>query len=178
MKILAFAGSSSSKSINRALVTYALNFVDTAEIVWIDLNNFEMPIYSVDRQLKDGIPCLAHDLRSMIQNSDAIICSLAEHNGAYSAAFKNIFDWLSRIDMNVFDQKPMLLMSTSPGKRGGSLVLELASKTFPSYGGNIVAKFSLPSFDQTFDLTTCSITDQQADKALKEQLAIWVKSIK
>lgn len=76
MKILAFAGSSSSKSINRALVTYALNFVDTAEIVWIDLNNFEMPIYSVDRQLKDGIPCLAHDLRSMIQNSDAIFARL------------------------------------------------------------------------------------------------------
>ena len=46
----------------------------------------------------------------------------------------------------------MLLMSTSPGARGGASVLESAKELFPSSGAVIKATFSLPSFQQNFDL--------------------------
>lgn len=176
MKVLAFAGSSARQSINKALVEYALSLVDNVEVVWVDLNDYEMPIYSVDRQAEGGIPALAHDFKEKISSADAIICSLAEHNGAFSTAFKNVYDWVSRINMNVFEQKPMLLMSTSPGQNGGGSVLNLATSTFPWFGGNIVAKFSLPSFGHNFDLERGVISDQQADNTLKEQVASWIKA--
>jgi NAD(P)H-dependent FMN reductase len=83
--------------------------------------------------------------------ADGIILSLAEHNGAYSAVFKNIFDWMSRIDGKLWNGIPMLLMATSPGARGGAGVLEIAKNRFPFMGGNIVSEFSFPSFNDNFN---------------------------
>ena len=57
---------------------------------------------------------------------------------------------MSRIDGKLWSDKPMLLMATSPGARGGATVLEIAKGRFPYMGGNIVADFSLPSFDDNF----------------------------
>ena len=59
MKILAFAASNSTKSINRQLIGYAGRLLDggllpDADVTTIDLNDYEMPIYSVDRQEADG----------------------------------------------------------------------------------------------------------------------------
>ena len=86
----------------------------------------------------------------MLSNYDGFVVSLAEHNGSYAAVFKNIFDWTSRIDRKVFKDKPLLLMASSPGGRGGASVLETAANTFPHLGGNVVAKFSLPNFYDNF----------------------------
>lgn len=45
MKILAFAGSSSSTSINRELVKFVLKDFQEEEINLIDLNDFTMPVF-------------------------------------------------------------------------------------------------------------------------------------
>lgn len=81
-----------------------------------------------------------------------IICSLAEHNRSYSAAFKNVFDWASRINVKVFQDKPMLLMSTSPGGYGGGNVMNTAKTFFPNFGADIKETFSLSKFYENFDL--------------------------
>lgn len=135
-----------------------------------------MPIYSIERN-EEGVPAPAKLFKQKLNEADAIACSLAEHNGAFSTAFKNLYDWTSRIDMNVFGNKPMLLMSTSPGQRGGLSVFELASNTFPWFGGNIVGKFTLPSFGENFDLSAGKITDPKADQELREQVALWRNSL-
>lgn len=149
-KIIAFAGSNSLKSINKSLVANTLKAFHEFSVEFLDLNDFEMPLYSIDSQQKNGIPDKAQVFRNHMINCDAIICSLAEHNGNFTVAFKNIFDWCSRIDKNIFANKPMLLMSTSPGRLGGSNVMDIANKSLPFYGANIVETFSLPSFDQNF----------------------------
>ncbi len=153
MKIVAFAGSNSSQSINKKLVKHVLSYFKNAEINLLDLNNYEMPIYSADREKNDGYPKLAHDFLEQLKNSDAIILSLAEHNNSYSTAFKNIFDWCSRIDKTLFQNKPMLLMSTSPGGFGGGNVMNAAKAFFPKCGANIIDTFSLPSFPKNFTET-------------------------
>ncbi len=45
----------------------------------IDLNDYEMPIYSIDRQNDGGIPQLAHDFFDKIGEADAVLISFAEH---------------------------------------------------------------------------------------------------
>lgn len=87
MKILAFAGSTSSTSINRELVKFVLKSFQDHEINLIDLNDYSMPVFSVDLE-KQGFPDQAHGFLKQIEESDIIICSLAEHNRSYSAAFK------------------------------------------------------------------------------------------
>jgi len=153
MKILAFAGSTSSTSINRELVKFVLKNFQDDEINLIDLNDFDMPVFSVDRE-KKGFPDEAHKFLKLIEDNDVIICSLAEHNRSYSAAFKNVFDWASRINVKVFQNKPMLLMSTSPGGYGGGNVMNTAKTFFPQFGADVKETFSLPKFYENFDLET------------------------
>lgn len=148
--IVAFAGSNSKNSINKDLVVYASTLVENAKTTILDLNDFELPLYGIDLENDKGIPENAHKFLNLIKESDGILLSLAEHNGAYSTVFKNLFDWLTRINGKIFFNKPMFLMATSPGGRGGLTVLEIAKGRFPFHDGNIVEIFSLPFFGNNF----------------------------
>jgi NAD(P)H-dependent FMN reductase len=148
--IITIGASTSKKSINKIFVEYTGGLLRDVEVINIDLNDFEMPLFSVDVEKEKGFPKGATDLNAVIEKSDGFIISFAEHNGAYSAAFKNAFDWLSRINSKVWRDKPMLLLATSPGVRGGKSVLEMAIARFPFNGGKVVGSMSLPSFSDNF----------------------------
>ncbi|MDI9257760.1 NADPH-dependent FMN reductase [Flavobacterium sedimenticola] len=166
IKILAFGASNSSDSINKQLAHYAaLQFPD-AVVELLDLNDYEMPIYSKDREKAGGIPPLAHDFYQKIGASDLIVISFAENNGNYTTAFKNILDWMSRINGKTFQEKPMLLLATSPGARGGSTVLDIAVKRMPYQGGVVKGSFSLPSFHDNFK--DGKIVTPEWEEALKQ----------
>jgi NAD(P)H-dependent FMN reductase len=168
MKIIAFGGSPSKNSINKKLATYAASLFENADVEVLDLNDFQMPLFSVDIEKEIGQHPLAKAFLDKISTADILVVSLAENNGNYSAAFKNVFDWCSRINGKVFQQKSMLLMATSDGKRGGATVLEIAKNAFPRYGADIKATFSLPSFNDNFDVENGKISNEELDAQLKE----------
>jgi NAD(P)H-dependent FMN reductase len=168
MKIIAFAGSNSQHSINKKLATYAASLFENAEVEVLDLNDFEMPLFNVDIEKEIGQHPLAKEFLEKISSADILVVSLAEHNGNYAAAFKNVFDWCSRINGKIFQEKPMLLMATSPGARGGVSVLEIAKNAFPRYGAIIKATFSLPSFNDNFDVENGKISNVELNNQLKE----------
>ncbi len=173
--LLVFGASTSSRSINQKLAVYTASQL-THQIEAIDLNDFEMPIFSIDREEQQGIPEQAQRFKRLIQESKGIIISLAEHNGGYSAAFKNILDWTSRMEKSLWNQKPMLLMATSPGGRGGASVLETAVSKFPYMDAKVVAQFSLPAFSKNFD-TEQGITDASLRQEWQEQLEAFDKAL-
>lgn len=168
MKIVAFAGSSSKKSINKKLATYAAGLFKGAQVEILDLNDYELPLFSVDIEKELGKPQIARTFLDKLQSADVLVISLAEHNAAFSAAFKNIYDWASRQHKEVFYQKPMLLLATSTGKGGGRNVIEAAKISLPRYGGNIKATFSLPVFDENFDTEAGKIGNEEYDNTLKK----------
>ncbi|MCJ8331320.1 MAG: NAD(P)H-dependent oxidoreductase [Lentisphaeria bacterium] len=168
MKLIAFAASSSTKSINKKLVTYAAGLVDGAEVEILDINDYEIPLFSQDREEELGQPELAKAFRAKFESCDAIIISFAEHNGSYTAAYKNLFDWCSRIDRNVYQDKPMVLLSASPGGGGGANVLAMAMKSMPYFGGEIKGSFSLAKFHANFDMVENKISDSELDAELKK----------
>ncbi len=96
----------------------------------------------------DQTPDAIKQLIELIQHHDGFIVLSPEHNGSTPAFLKNIIDWLSRRSENVFENKPMLLMSTSPGKKGGVAKREFLEHLLAYQGANITATFSLPSFHQ------------------------------
>lgn len=148
-KILAFAGSNSQSSINKQLAVYAASQLKNTTFDVADLNDYSLPIFSLEIE-KEGFPKAAEDFNELLSDYDGFVVSLAEYNGSYSSVFKNLFDWVSRIDRKVFKEKPIMLMATSPGGRGGASVLETAAKSFPYMGANHITKFSLPSFYNNF----------------------------
>jgi chromate reductase len=175
MKILAFAASTSSQSINLKLVRHAADVMTTeiltdAEVELIDLNDFEMPIYSSDREQAGGVPDLAQQFRDKIAAADALLISFAEHNGHYSAAFKNTFDWASRLEGKVYSGKPMVLLATSPGKGGAGNVLGAAKTSAPHFGGEVMGSLSVPLFGQNFDEATGTLANAALAADLRSAL--------
>lgn len=167
--IIAFGASNSSKSINQQLAKWSSEQISDVDVRILNLNDYEMPIYSMDREQSSGIPELAQQFKNMVDESNGIIISFAEHNGSYSAAFKNVFDWMSRIGRPIWSDKPMFLMGTSPGGRGAQTVLGTATSAFPHQGGQVVASFSLPSFGQNFS-SEDGILDEQLKSEFETEL--------
>lgn len=168
MKIIAFGGSNSKNSINKKLATYAATLFKNTTIEVLDLNDYEMPLFGVDLEKNIGQHQLAKEFLYKIASADILVVSLAENNGNYSVAFKNIMDWCSRITKNIFDDKSMLLLATSPGARGGASVLDIANNAFPRFGATIKATYSLPNFNDNFDVNNNKITNEELDNELKD----------
>lgn len=171
MKIIAFGGSNSKKSINKKLATYAASLFKNATVEVLDLNDYEMPLYGVDVEEKVGQHQLAQAFIDKLATADILVVSLAENNGNYSVAFKNVFDWCSRITKNIFGEKDMLLMATSPGARGGASVLDIANNAFPRFAANVKATYSLPNFDDNFDKEKGEISNLELQKELQKIIA-------
>jgi len=171
MKILAFAASSSSKSINKQLATYAASLVADATIEILDINDYEMPLFSQDKEEVLGQPEQAKAFFAKLGQADAIIISFAEHNGSYTAAYKNLFDWTSRIDQKLFQNKPMVLLATSPGPGGANTVLTAAAGSAPYFAGDVKASLSIPSFFDNFDSEKQVISNPELLDQLQSALA-------
>ena len=168
MKVLAFAATISSKSINKKLAGYAASLVPNASVELIDLNDFELPIYSDTKEEQLGQPANAKAFFEKIGEADAIVVSFAEHNGSYTAAYKNLFDWTSRIDQKVFQNKPMLMVSTSPGPGGAQNVLAAATTSAPYFAGDVKGSLSVPSFFDNFDSEHGRITNPELNESLQK----------
>jgi len=175
MKLLAFAASSSSKSINKQLATYAASQVkheEGVEVEILDINDYEMPLFSEDKEALLGQPQQAKDFYAKLGQADAIIISFAEHNGSYTAAYKNLFDWTSRIDQKLFQNKPMMLLATSPGPGGAASVLNTATGSAPYFAGVVKASLSIPSFYDNFDIENQTLTNPDLQDKLQSAIAL------
>lgn len=171
MKILAFGASNSKESINKILAEYTAKQFENAEVELLDLNDYEMPIFSVDREKHDGIPTLALRFAEKIDASDLLIISFAEYNSTYTTAFKNIFDWISRIkDRKHFGEKPVFVLATAPGPGGGKNVVAHFETRAPFSGANIIQSFCLPKFKETFDIEK-GIVDEEKNTEFQEKLS-------
>ena len=168
MKVLAFGTSNSRNSINQKLARYAATQIDDADVTLLDIHNLEMPIYSEEREKESGIPAFAHDFYQAIGEADAIVISFAEYNGSYTAAYKNLFDWASRIDMKVYQNKPMIMLAASPGAGGAQSVLAAAEGSAPFFAADVKGALSLPNFFDNFDVEKGEVTDETFNQQLNE----------
>jgi NAD(P)H-dependent FMN reductase len=168
MKIVAYGASTSSQSINKKLAAYAASLVDNAEVEVLDLNDFHVPMFSVDKEKEIGQADAAKVFLNKLAEADALIISFAEHNGSYAAAYKNLFDWASRIERKVFADKPVAMLATSPGPGGAKNVLAGAVASAPHFGGRVVGSLSIPSFHDHFDEQTEALTNAKLIEQLQE----------
>ncbi len=174
--ILAFAGSNSSVSINLKLVQFTASLIKNHKLQVMNLANYPFVVYSQDEEKNNGFSNSLIQLSKVIHSSDALILAVNEHNSNPSAYFKNLIDWLSRVDKNFLLGTKIFLMATSPGKRGASSALEIIEKLVPRFGGEVVAVFSLPSFDDNFDVSK-GITNKNLSQQHKEALDLFLSKV-
>ena len=150
MIIKAFAGSNSSTSINKQLVTYATSFLDEFEIEILDLNNYNIPTFDIDIEKREGFSDEIKRFYQTLIDTDVLLISLAEHNANVTAVFKSYMDWCSLINHKFLEGKKIFVMSTSPGGYGAKNALESGSKLLVKLGGELIENYSLPKFNDNF----------------------------
>lgn len=175
MKVLGFAASNHTKSINKQLVQAAFDLTEGIETEILDLNDYEMPLFSMEREARDGHPQEAKDFLAKLKEYDAFIVSFAEYNRSVTPAFKNIVDCASRIERFVFQKKPVLLMAATPGGAAGSRVLEHAQVFMPHIGAEVAGTFFLPAFKGNFQ--DGKIVNEEKEKELKETLKTFLQTV-
>lgn len=172
MNVLAFAASSHRQSINQKLVFAAADLlassVSGVRIDRLDLNDYDLPLFSEDCEKVLGQPEQAVDFCERIAQADALLIAFAEHNGTYTAAFKNIFDWASRVKKQVFQGKPAVYFAASPGAGGAGSVLAQAVQSAPYFGAEVKTSLSIPLFHSVFDSETGKFRDEDARTRVAE----------
>lgn len=168
MKIVAFGASTSTTSINKALATFAASLVESAEVIVLDLNDYQVPLFSEDYEKTVEQPAAARQFLDDLAQADALVIAFAEHNGHYPAAFKNLFDWATRINREVYQHKPAVYLATSPGPGGAASVLAAATDSARFFGGNVKASVSVPRFYENFDVDKGEITNPELLAQIKE----------
>lgn len=150
-KIIAFGASNSKNSINKKLAVFTASKLSSVEVETLDLNDYKLPVYSIDDEKESGFPDAAISFLDKVKSSDGIVVSVAEHNGLHTAVFKNLWDWMSRIEgQTIWNDKPMFLLSASPSRREENNVMKVSKQLFPFFGADIIATFYLPSFNHFF----------------------------
>lgn len=175
MKIVSFGASYSVSSINRAWAKYVgeriANAVSSeATVHSLDLNHYDLPLYTVEREAEIGLPEPAKQFVSDLMEADVVVVSLAEYNGSYTAGFKNLFDWASRVELKFFGGKPVVVTSTAPGPRGGLTVLQTAVERFPRHGAQVFVGPALPQFKVHFDLESGALVSEEWQNQLDQAL--------
>lgn len=144
-KILAFAGSTRTESFNKKTVKVAAEAAKKAgaEVTYIDLHDYQMPLYDGDLEISEGLPENAKKLKKLFLENDGILISCPEYNSSIPGVLKNTIDWISRQEnkeeppLVCFKGKIFCLMSASPGGFGGVRSL-MQMKSILSYMGGLV----------------------------------------
>lgn len=146
LKILAFAGSTRTDSLNKKLIKTAAGMARDAgaDVTLIDLRDFEMPLYDGDLEAEKGLPEKAKAFKKLLSSHDAILISSPEYNAGYSGVLKNAIDWASRTEskdekpFGVFAGKPIGLMAASPGGLAGLRGLYALRDLFMNMGVPVI----------------------------------------
>jgi len=178
-KVIAFGASNSDTSINQSLAIFAASLLTNQETEVLNINDFyPLPIFKQQDFDANGVPENAQKFFNQLSTADGYIVSFPEHNGSYTAAFKNLYDWASKVNSNVWGDKPLLVMGASPGGRGAATAISQPLGHFPFMGAKITGSFSLPKFYENFDQETGQgITNPEHLEALKKELRTFEQAL-
>jgi chromate reductase len=146
-KVLVFAGSARTQSFNKKLALIAADaaYRAGAEITYIDLRDFPLPIYDGDLEAQFGLPREAVELRHLFRQTDGLLIASPEYNHSFSPLLKNTIDWISRQAdgedyRNFFGGKLAALLATSPGSSGGTRGLPHLRQVLSHLGTLVIAE--------------------------------------
>lgn len=154
MRILAFAASLRTGSLNRRLIAHAAEIAERegAQVDLADFREFEMPLYDGDLERSAGLPPGAVALKRRVEMAEALMIASPEYNYSISGVLKNAIDWVSRARPMPWRGKSTYLLAASPSSMGGIRGLWQARIPLEGCGALVFPEmFALPHADEAFD---------------------------
>ena len=178
-KILAFAGSLRNDSYSKRVVQTAIRGAEKAgaDVTFVDLRDYPMPIYDPDDHEKEGFDENALRFQKLLTEHDGLLIASPEYNGSLPAALKNAIDWASRQSdrykrSDIFQGKLAAIITASPGSFGGIRSLAHLRGVLMSVGVDVLSSEIAVSFvGNKLDGDGEKMTDEKM-KELLEQLGV------
>lgn len=172
-KILVFAGSARSASVNKkfAAAAAALARQSGAEVTLIDLADYPAPVYDGDLEAEQGLPASMQSFKQLCMTHDAMIIVTPEYNGFVPPLLVNVLSWASRAEgdeasCDAFRGKPVAMAAASPGRLGGVRVIPRLRDCLAELSFVVIPGFAtLPGAYKAFD--DDGRLDEQAEASLK-----------
>ncbi len=185
-RILAFAGSLRERSLNKRVLKTAIKGAQKAgaEVTYIDLRDYPMPIYNLDDHERNGFNENALKLQGLLTQHDGLLIASPEYNGSLSAALKNAIDWASRPSdkyqrSKVFSGKVAAMMTASPGSFGGVRSLAHLRGVLTSVSVNVLPQEVAVTFaEERFEGESEEMTDEKMKQTLEDLGATLVEMLK
>jgi chromate reductase len=160
LKVLAFAGSLRTDSVNKKLIREAAAIAKElgGNVTLVDLKDYPIPLYDGDIESGPGMPEKAKNLRRMMIEAQVVMISTPEYNSSLPAVLKNVIDWASRNEegkpsRDAFKgNRKFVIMAASPGKLGGTRALKHLRGIIEELGGVVdPQQFSIADAYNAFD---------------------------
>ena len=160
-KLLAFAGTTRESAYNKKLARAAAELAREAgaDVTFIDLRDYPMPLYDGDVEAKSGKPEAARHFKKQLVDHDGFIISTGEYNSSITGVLKNAIDWASRADEGdpkggaaAFRGKTVALLSAAPGGLGGMRALVHVRAILGALGCYLLpGQVAVPRVAEVFD---------------------------
>ncbi len=175
-RILVFAGSVKSASINEKLVNAArLKLTQFgADVTHISLLDYPMPLVNEDSKDSEGIPESAMRLGKIVAEHSGVFIASPEYNSSIPPLLKNMVDWVSLMSSpnadrtNPWHGRYIALGSASDGSLGGIRGLYHLRSVMMNVGAQIITEqCSVRGASSAFD-ENGRILDERTDGMLKK----------
>ncbi|MBY6186468.1 NAD(P)H-dependent oxidoreductase [Marinobacter hydrocarbonoclasticus] len=166
--ILAFSGSLRRDSWNHKLVEQAAERARAqgAEVTVIQLADYPLPLFNEELEGQPNPQLEA--LRQLFSSADGLLIASPEYNGSFTAALKNLLDWLSRPADGYtvpYSTLSAALLATSPGGLGGirglshlrELLMNLGTLVMP---GQLAVGGAFQAFNDAGQLANPAMVDR------------------
>ena len=147
MKTLLFSGSNSDTSINEQVIKNIYKY-HQEDCAYFDIKEIDVPIFK--EQNKHNMPSDIIAFVNLLKEHDKFIISTPEYNGNPTPFFKNIFDWCSIHDRDFLKGKKCIVISASPGARGGAGSNKVISTMFGFFGVEVLDNITIGLFEEKY----------------------------
>jgi chromate reductase, NAD(P)H dehydrogenase (quinone) len=130
------------------------------------------PLY--DQDVRDvAIPEAVDALAAGIRLADGVVIVSPEYNWSIPGPLKNAIDWLSKLDRQPFNGKPVAIQSVSTGPMGGARMQYHLRQALTSIDAYLFGKpeIFVNNAAQKFAKDTLELTDAPTLEIVRKQLA-------
>jgi len=190
VKLIFLSGSIRNESYNKKLAKLACDIaggIDGVGASFVDLKDYEMPLYNGDLEASSGLPDNAKKLKDIFAKCDGFFIASPEYNSSLSPLLKNSLDWISRPHeenekpLLAYDGKVAAISAASPGGFGGMRALVPLRMMLENISTIVIPKqLAIPFANQEFDDNGALKNERfgSALKAMVEQFADTAKRMK
>ncbi len=176
LKVLGVCGSLRKASLNMAALKACAELMPAGMTLQI-ASIGDIPLYNQD-VFDAGIPQPARRHYDEIAAADGVLIATPEYNFSLPAPLKNAIDWVSKMDNQPYQDKPVAVFSASRGPMGGARVQYDLRRILTQLWGHVLPRPEVFIGNAQSKLDAQGrITDEATRKFLGELLVglkIWI----